>query len=141
MIDIEAYLSRPYWIIDILPKKVPANGAGQYFAIEKYFLSPPMVDAIYQKFANVILKLNCYYDIIVSLADDDKWLENPAPEDLAQMVLERKQLNIILNNAQAMIAITGDDHYMTVYGPNEETLEIITALAAAEGLHVWKPGM
>ncbi|MBO4721675.1 MAG: hypothetical protein J5629_01950 [Muribaculaceae bacterium] len=141
MIDIEAYLSRPYWIIDILPKQVPADGAGQYFAIEKYFLSSPCLDAIYQKFANVILKLNCYYDIMVGLADDDKWLVNPTPEDLIHSVLERKSLNILLNNVQAMIAITGDDHYMTLYGPNEETLEIITALAAAEGLHVWKPGM
>ena len=141
MIDIEAYLSRPYWIIDILPKQVPADGAGQYFAIEKYFLSSPCLDAIYQKFANVILKLNCYYDIMVGLAGDDKWLVNPTPEDLIHSVLERKSLNILLNNVQAMIAITGDDHYMTLYGPNEETLEIITALAAAEGLHVWKPGM
>ena len=139
MINIEAYLSKPYWIIDILPKQVPVDADGQYFAIEKYFLAPPLVDAIYQKFANMILKLNCYYDIMVGLADDDKWLENPVPENLAQMMLERKPLNVLLKNTQAMITITGDDHYMTLYGPNEEMLELITTLASSEGLHVWKP--
>ena len=33
---IEELLNTPYWIIDILPKQVPAGGAGQYFAVEKY---------------------------------------------------------------------------------------------------------
>ena len=94
--DIEAFLSKPYWIVDILPKQVPANGGGQYFAIEKYFLKSPHVDAIYKKFADVLLKLNCYYDIAVFIVDDDKWVENPAPEDFERMILERKTLNVVL---------------------------------------------
>ena len=28
---IEEYLNKPYWVIDILPKQVPADGRGQYF--------------------------------------------------------------------------------------------------------------
>ncbi|MBR5639252.1 MAG: hypothetical protein IKW83_05750 [Muribaculaceae bacterium] len=139
MIDIEAYLSKPYWIIDILPKQVPANADGQYFAIEKYFLNSPRVDAIYQQFADVILKLNCYYDMLVCVVDDEEWVENPAPENLTQMVLNRKPLNIVLKSGQAMIAITGDEHYFTLYNPDKEILELITTLASAEGLHVWKP--
>ena len=51
MVDIEELLSKPYWIVDILPKQVPANSGGQYFTIEKYFLKSPHVDAIYRKFA------------------------------------------------------------------------------------------
>lgn len=139
MIDTETHLSKPYWIVDILPKQVPADGAGQYFAIEKHFLTPPFVDAIYQKFANLLLKLNCYYGIVVCCVHDDLRIENPAPDVLTKIVLERKPLNIVLKKAQTMISITGDDHYMTIYNNDEEILELITTLAIGEGLYVWKP--
>lgn len=139
MVDIEELLSKPYWIVDILPKQVPANAGGQYFTIEKYFLSSPRVDAIYRKFANVLLKLNCYVDIIVFQVDDESWVENPAPEDIEQMVLKRRPLFVVLKQSMAMLSITGDDHNMTLYGANEETLQLIRSIALAKGLYVWKP--
>lgn len=46
----------PYWIIDILPKQVPADGEGQYFKIEQYFLSEPQRGIIDRRFANVLLR-------------------------------------------------------------------------------------
>lgn len=139
MVDIEELLSKPYWIVDILPKQVPANAGGQYFTIEKYFLSSPRVDAIYRKFANVLLKLNCYVDIIVFQVDDESWVKNPAPEDIEQMVLKRRPLFVVLKQSMAMLSITGDDHNMTLYGANEETLQLIRSIALAKGLYVWKP--
>ena len=36
---IESLLEKPYWLIDVLPKQVPAGSAGQYFKAERYFLS------------------------------------------------------------------------------------------------------
>lgn len=139
MVDIEELLSKPYWIVDILPKQVPANAGGQYFTIEKYFLSSPRVDAIYRKFANVLLKLNCYVDIIVFQVDDESWVENPAPEDMERMVLKRRPLFVVLKQSMAMLSITGDDHNMTLYGADEETLQFISSIALAKGLYVWKP--
>ena len=38
---IDDLLSKPYWIIDILPKQVPADNGGQYFKIEKYWTKEP----------------------------------------------------------------------------------------------------
>lgn len=35
---IEELLEKPYWIIDILPKQVPKDSPGQYFAVEDFFL-------------------------------------------------------------------------------------------------------
>ena len=35
---IEELLEKPYWIIDILPKRVPKDSPGQYFTIEGFFL-------------------------------------------------------------------------------------------------------
>lgn len=131
------FLDKPYWIIDILPKRVPASCGGQYFAIEKFFLSSPQVDEIYRKFACVLIILNCYHDIAVQ--DNDLWIKNPTPAALEKLVLERKPLNLLVDRNQAMISITGDDHYMTLYGPGKDLLELTTAIAAAQGLHVWKP--
>ncbi len=139
MADIEYFLSKPYWIIDILPKQVPADACGQYFAIEKHFMSPPHVDAIYRQFANVLLKLNCYDDIIVLERNDESWIENPAPNALELMVLERKPLFVVLKHLQSMLSITGDDHYMTLYGPNDKVFDLIKSIASSEGLYVWKP--
>lgn len=139
MVDIEDLLSKPYWIVDILPKQVPADAGGQYFTIEKFFLSPPHIDVIHHKFANVLLKLNCYDDILVFSVDDELWVENPAPADLERMVLERKPLFVVLKQSQTMLSITGEDHNMTVYGENGETLSLISTIASAEGLYLWKP--
>ena len=137
MVDIEELLSKPYWIVDILPKQVPADAGGQYFTIENYFLKSPHVDAIYRKFAGVLLALNCYHDITIQ--DGDKWIKNPEPGTIERLVLERKPLNLLIDSSQAMISITGDDHYMTLYGPNKDLLELTTTVALAQGLHVWKP--
>ena len=139
MVDIEELLSKPYWIVDILPKQVPVNSGGQYFTIEKYFLTSPHVDAIYRKFALVLLKLNCYVDLAVFKVEDESWMENPAPDDLERLVLERRPLLVVLKQSQTMLSITGDDHNMTLYGADEETLQLISSIASAEGLSVWKP--
>lgn len=138
MVDIEDLLTKSYWIVDILPKQVPDDAGGQYFTIEKFFLSPPHVDAIYQKFANVLLKLNCYVDLAVFKVEDESWVENPAPDDLERLVLERRPLFAVLKQSQTMLSITGDDHNMTVYGPNDDTLALISVIASSEGLYLWK---
>lgn len=62
---IEELLETPYWIIDILPKQVPADGPGQYFTIESYYLKGRRLEAIKQKHINVMLKLNCYRRISI----------------------------------------------------------------------------
>ena len=139
---IEEYLNKPYWVIDILPKQVPADGKGQYFRIEKYFLEHPQIDTIYRKFTNILLKLNCYEDINVS-HNGDKWITNPAPHELEAALLkcmaDKQMFYIILKSADVLITVSGDDTYMTVYNPTEEMLELIGSLAGSEGLFMWKP--
>ena len=139
---IEEYLEKPYWVIDILPKQVPADSNGQYFEIEKYFREHSLIDSIYRKFINILLKLNCYEDIDVS-HDGDEWITNPAPHELEAALLKSladKQLfYIILKSADVLITVSGDDIYMTVYNPTEESRELINSLAVSEGLFMWKP--
>ena len=138
---IEEYLERPYWVIDILPKQVPADSKGQYFEIEKYYRKHPQIDNIYRKFTNILLKLNCYEDIGVSY-DGDEWITNPAPQELEAALLkclaDKQMFYIILKSADVLITVSGDDTYMTVYNPTEEVLELIGSLAGSEGLFLWR---
>ena len=138
---IEEYLERSYWVIDILPKQVPADGKGQYFRIEKFFLEHPQIDNIYRKFTNILLKLNCYEDINVSY-DGEDWITNPAPHELEAALLkcmaDRQMFYIILKSADVLITVSGDDTYITVYNPAEEVLELIGSLAGSEGLFIWR---
>ncbi len=138
---IEEYLNKPYWVIDILPKQVPADSKGQYFRIEKYFLEHPQIDNIYRRFTNILLKLNCYEDIDVS-HDGEEWLTNPAPHELEAALLkcmaDKQMFYIILKSANALITVSEDDTYMTVYNPTEEVLELIGSLASSEGLFLWR---
>ena len=138
---IEEYLNKPYWVIDILPKQVPADGRGQYFKIEKYYLEHPQIGIIYRKFTHILLKLNCYEDIDVSY-DGEDWITNPAPHELEAALLkcmaDKQMLYIIMKPADVLITVSGDDTYMTVYNPTEEALEIIDSLAGSEGLFLWR---
>ena len=140
-LTLEEYLNKPYWVIDILPKQVPADSRGQYFRIEKYFLEHPQIDDIYRKFTNILLKLNCYNDINVS-HDGDEWITNPAPHELEAALLgslaDKQMFYIILKSADVLITVSGDDTYMTVYNPTEEVLELIGSLAGSEGLFLWR---
>ena len=136
---IEAFLDKPYWIIDILPIQVPADAAGQYFRIERYFLS--QLDIISKRFASVLVKLNCYIDLQVGLEED--WISNPDPDNLERLFRNaaslRSPLSIIIGPNNALVTFSGDDHYMTLYGPDPDLLSMIRKLASGEGLFVWGP--
>ena len=129
---IEELLQSPYWIIDILPAQVPKDSAGQYFAVEKYFLQDKMLEEIKQKHINVILKLNCYRDIHIA----EELSANPSPEHIAQ---EMRKRYLYMITGESMILSEPDDTHMTVYNPDPQLLDLIKAIASSEGLFVWKP--
>lgn len=128
---IEECLKKPYWIVDILPKQVPERSPGQYGAVEQYYLKDA---ALRQKQLNLLLKLNCYYDLIIHF--DRGQIRNPEPE-LMKTVVGKEYLDILIGGA--LIVIDHTDTYMTVFGADGELLDLIIQLAAAEGLFVWQP--
>ena len=137
---IENLLSKPYWLIDVLPKQVPAGSAGQYFKAERYFL--PQLDEIGRKFARILIRLNCYYDLQMS-TDGESWILSASPGDLAHRFEEsaasHSPLSILIGSDEALVTFSGDAHYMTIYNPDEELLELVRQCAQAEGLFVWGP--
>ena len=137
---VESILEKPYWLIDVLPKQVPAGSAGQYFKVEQYFLS--LIDEISRRFARILIRLNCYYDLKMS-TDGETWILNASPGDLARRFEEsaasHSPLSILIGSDEALVTFSGDDHYMTLYNPDEELLELVRQCAQAEGLFVWGP--
>ena len=127
----EELLALPCWIIDVLPERVSSESPGQYFAVEKHFLQDP---ALRRKQLDLILKLNCYYDL--ALETDDGEVRNPAPAEWARRI-GREPLGILAGE-HALITADHTDTYMTVFTADEGILAMIRKLAAAEGLFVWK---
>ena len=129
---IDELLQSPYWIIDILPKQVPKDSPGQYFAVEDYYLKDDQLSEIKRKHINVILKLNCYRDISI----DEGPEINPSPERIAK---EMRRRYLYLMTGESMILSEPDDTHMTVFNPDPQLLGLIRVIASGEGLFVWKP--
>ena len=140
--DLESYMEKTYWVVDILPKQVPENSRGQYFKIEEYYLCHPQVDVIYKKFSDIFLKLNCYDDMAVS-QDGENWVVDPSPHGLVDMVTNamptQSMFYAFLKSADTLLVATGHDTYFTIYNPTTEILELLRSLASADGLFLWKP--
>ena len=132
---IETLLEKPYHVIDVLPKQVPADSPGQYFKVEKYFLS--RLDVICRHFADLVIKLNCYEDMQVS-TDGESWVTDFSPEDIISFFSDsasaHSPLYILINSDEALITFSGDDHYMTLYNADAELLDLIRQLASSEGV-------
>ena len=135
-------LEGPYWIVDILPEQVPANADGQYFSVERYYLQPERIRILRRKFAEILLRLNCYYDMAVSFDSCESWEKNPDPEEFSDRLgclSGNDFLRAVFEAQKAMIDIEHDDTYMTVYNPPSDLLNKLRMLASAEGLFVWNP--
>lgn len=128
---IDRLLETPYWIIDILPKQVPKNSPGQYPSVEQFFLKSYVIA---EKKTEILLKLNCYYDL--QIVTEKEELTNPAPEVLANLI-RTDCFNILVSNA--LMATDFQDTYMTLYNPDNNLLSLVRQLAASAGLFVWKP--
>ncbi len=150
---IDDLINKPYWIVDILPERVPEDSPGQYFAVEQYYLADLQRTAIHRKYAEMILKLNCYFDIIVSTdagnpweenpdSDADiSWEKNPTPERLADLITNidpTGTIYVLFKEENTLIVINGDDTYMTVCNPSREILNKLQQLAVGEGVYIWR---
>ena len=137
---VERLLEAPYWVIDMLPWQVPQDGGGQFFAVEQYYLEEPQHGRLCRRFADVLLKLNCYHDLLVSHGDG--WVMNPEPAALVTWLAEALQhghLCALIDSGAALINASGGDTHLTLYNPSPELLELARQLAAASGLFMWQP--
>ena len=124
---IERLLDEPFYVIDFLPRQVPAGSGGHYVAVEEYFMEGPLIGKLYESFAEFILKLNCYYDLIT--VAEKLWAEITGCTGSGF-------LNFLLPGEDSLITLYAGDLYMTLYHPSEGLLETVRQLAGAQGLFV-----
>lgn len=135
-------LEGPYRIVDILPEQVSANAGGQYFAVERYYLQPERIRALRRRYAEILLRLNCYYDMATSFDSCASWETNPDPDAFAERLAGLSGndfLRAVFAEQNAMIDCEPEETWLTVYDPGEVLLPKLSALAAAEGFFVWSP--
>ena len=140
--NIDEYLDKPYWIIDILPKQVPQDAGGQYFAVERYYLD--RIGLLREKYAHMLIKLNCYYDLTVS-HDGENWKRNPDPEDMEgwlgaclSVAPTDPSLFVMVKQELTLMMASRENTHITVYNPTDALIDLLRQLAIAEGLFVWK---
>ncbi len=134
---VEELLEKPYQVVDFLPEQVPEGSAGQFFAVEKYYMNPERMKGFRKKFADILIRLNCFFDFSVCEAQEDVFTDNPAPEWLEGKILENADLCVLLPEEKVLITLNRDDLYMSVYNAGGKVLEIIRKLAEANGMFVW----
>lgn len=135
--DIEELLEKPYWVIDILPKQVPADSPGRFFAVEQFLLAHPQIETLGARKLSVLLKLYCYYDLRISTDYGETWVDDPDPGELS--AASDSELYLLLPDEDALITADPGDIYMTLYNPSDDLLALVSQLATAEGLFVWQP--
>ena len=64
--QIDRCLGKPFWTVDILPRRVEPDGPDRYLAVEDWWRRPEQLTELYRRFAGLLLKLNCYFDFQVS---------------------------------------------------------------------------
>ena len=138
---VERLLETPYWVIDFLPMQVPQDSKGQFFAVEQYYLQEPQRERLCRQFIDVVLKLNCYHDLLVSRDGGDEWLY-PDPRMLEKWLMESLQnghLCLLIDDGESLITASGGDTYLTLYNPSPVLLELVRQLVTAAGLFLWQP--
>ena len=137
---VERLLEKPYWVIDTLPRQVPQDGGGQFFAVEQYYLEEPQHELLCRQFADVLLKLNCYHDLYMN--HDDEWVKNPTSATLVAWLsdaLKQGHLYALIDEGASLITASGSDTHMTLYDPSPALLDLVHQLATASGLFLWQP--
>ena len=132
--EIENLLETASWVIDVLPRRVSKARAKQYSGLEKVLLHS---DELVKKHYNIILKLNCYYEL--KLMDcDGKELGDLNSENLLEYVGHKP---VYLHFANSLIAMDPDDMHMVLYNPSNAVLSMVKKIAASEGMFLWKSGL
>lgn len=138
---VERLLEAPYWVIDFLPRQVPQECRGQFFAVEQYYLEERQHARLCQQFTDVVLKLNCYHDLLVSCDGGDEWLY-PDPRMLEKWLTEALQhghLCILIDDGESLMTASSGNCCLTLYNPCDDLLQLVQQLATASGLFLWQP--
>lgn len=135
---IDALLEKQACIIDIFPETVPQKPDDRYYKIEEYFQNNR--ESVDRKFMDIMLKLFCYFDIILVTQEGEK--ESPQAEQLIGTLEsffegETGYVILLFTECDAMLSVNREDLYMTVYNAEGHLKKLISELADSEGLFLY----
>lgn len=138
---VEELLNKDCWVIDYLPRQVPAASRERFFQVENYLLNHYEEYGIKNRFTAVVLKLLCYHRLTVHWGE---WAAPPSPALIAEAIetiLENHSgwLNILLPEEEALVVFEWDCLNLVLYNPGPELLGLMEEIARSEGLFCWKP--
>lgn len=134
-------LEGPYRIADVFPRQVSKERGAQYFAAERYWLQPERLGNLRRKQAEILIRLNCYYEMTVSFDSCESWETSPEPIRFAgrlESMTGNDFLRAVFAEPKTMIDIEPCDTYMTVYSRDQSFVGLLGKLCAAEGLFLWE---
>lgn len=108
MNKIEMLLNKPCYVIDMLPKKVPADSEGCFFDVESCFLEHGGQDHFRNKLAAILLKLMCYYPVSVFSYNDGRLTDRPTPQTVADLIVRAKDTLGILFGEDTLFLLEQD---------------------------------
>ena len=137
---VNELLEKDCWVMDYLPRQVPAEAREGYFKVENYLLNHYEEFDLRKRFTAVVLKLLCYHKLTVHWG---KWVEDPSPALIAeaiQTILDNHSgwLNILLQEEKALLVFEWDCLNLALYDPSPDLLELMEEIARSEGLFLWK---
>lgn len=131
---IERILEKPCYVIDMLPKQVPADSKGNFFAVEAYLLGHGGESRLREKFAGIVLRLMCYYPVSVFEYENGKLTEYPTPESVVSAVNEAGDILYLLCGEETLFVLEKDCLHFSVYNPGEDMKKLIADLSKSAGL-------
>lgn len=141
METIDRLLEKSCYVIDFIPTQVARESKGDFFEVEKYLLNHATHHGLLERYINIILKLMCYYQILVFR--DGVWIQQPGVDAVIEFVEETIQnssdvLNILFSEEDALLVVEGDCLHMTIYNPDEEMCILLKDIVVSEGMFLRK---
>ena len=133
---IEKLLEKDCYIIDFLPETVSRSSNGQFFDVEHYWLNIKKHSIIKDKFVCVILKLMCFYHMLILW---NGWIDKPKPELIENTVMEimanhSGTLNCLFPDEHMLLVFDCDCLNLSVYNPPKKARLLLKQIACSEGL-------
>ncbi|MBQ9910315.1 MAG: GNAT family N-acetyltransferase [Lachnospiraceae bacterium] len=136
----EELLEGPCRVIDSFPERISEQRSDAYFAAERFYLTPERLRPLRERFADLMIRLNCYYDAAVF--SEGGWTKMPDPGRIFGKVSglsETDFINVLYPEEKALVTLNGDDLYLSVYGGGEAFSDMLNKLAVSSGLFL-RPG-
>ena len=137
---VERMLEEDYRIIDIFPERVKEDYASQFSITESYHRKKERLSKIYETYGEIILFLNCYFDLVFRFKEDafEQLEDSEGFMKRFTKIESGKYFEALFIKESVMITLDHDDTSMTFYGRNKELEDLMEKLCQAKGAFFWK---